>query len=184
MDRSFKSVTIKSDIKDKGLPVLLICNHISWWDGIWSFYVNRKLFKRKFHFMMLEEQLRKNWFLNYTGGFSISKNSRQIIESIQYAAELLKDKRNMVLFYPQGEIESIHRQDFVFQKGIERILQLLQNDIQVVFLVCLVDYFSNVKPVVNAYLHDYEGIFSFLDLQDEYNSFYKKCLSIQIKNKS
>jgi 1-acyl-sn-glycerol-3-phosphate acyltransferase len=184
MNRSFKSVTIKSGITDKGLPVLLICNHISWWDGIWSFYVNSILFKRKFHFMMLEEQLRKNWFLNYTGGFSVSKNSRQVIESIQYAAELLSDNKNLVLFYPQGEIESIHRHDFVFQKGVERILHLVQHDIQVVFLVCLVDYFSNVKPVVNAYLQDYEGKSSYMDMQEEYNNFYMKCLSNQIQNKS
>jgi 1-acyl-sn-glycerol-3-phosphate acyltransferase len=184
MKRSFHSVSIKNDLNDKGLPVLLICNHVSWWDGIWSFYINKKLFKRKFHFMMLEEQLRKNWFLNYTGGFSVSRNSRQVIESIRYAAELLRDSQNLVLFYPQGEIESIHRQDFVFQKGIERMLQLVQQDIQVVFLVCLVDYFSNVKPSVNAYLYDYEGKFSYNALQDEYNSFYKKCLLSQIQNKT
>ncbi len=133
--------------------------------------------------MMLEEQLRKNWFLNYTGGFSVSKNSRQVIESLQYAAELLRDNNNLVLFYPQGEIESIHRHDFVFRKGIEKILHLVHHEIQVVFLVCLVDYYSNVKPSVNAYLYDYEGKFSHKDMQDEYNNFYKMCLSSQIQNK-
>jgi 1-acyl-sn-glycerol-3-phosphate acyltransferase len=184
MNRTFHSFSIKTNLKDKGLPVLLICNHVSWWDGIWSFYVNRKLFKRKFHFMMLEEQLRKNWFLGYTGGFSVSRNSRKVVESIQYAAELLRDNNNLLLFYPQGEIESIHRQDFVFQKGIGRILNLVQHNIQVVFLVCLVDYFSNVKPVVNAYVHEYEGKYSHKDLQDEYNNFYKRCLTSQIQNKS
>jgi 1-acyl-sn-glycerol-3-phosphate acyltransferase len=182
MKRSFHSFNIREKVKDKGLPVLLIGNHISWWDGIWALHVNRKLFNRKFHFMMLEVQLRKNWFLNYTGGFSVSRNTRQVIESIQYAAELLKVNQNLVLFFPQGEIESMHQLQFSFQKGIERILQSVNCEIQVVFLVCLVDYFSHVKPEVNAYLHDFTGKGKTTEIQKEFNSFYNDCISRQIKN--
>jgi 1-acyl-sn-glycerol-3-phosphate acyltransferase len=182
MKRSFHSFFIREEVKDKGLPVLVISNHISWWDGIWALQVNRKLFKRKFHFMMLEEQLRKHWFLNYTGGFSVSRNSRHVIESIEYAAELLKENNNMVLFFPQGEIESMHQQQFTFQKGIERVLKSVYSEIQVVFLVCLVDYFSNVKPEVNAYLHDFKGKYTTAEIQKEYNSFYNNCIFKQVKN--
>ena len=80
MKRHFGVIQILGDFQEKKLPVLLISNHISWWDGFWSMYLNVKVLKRKFHFMMLEEQLRKFWFFNYSGGFSVNKKSKTIIE--------------------------------------------------------------------------------------------------------
>ena len=55
---NFHRVFVSGDFEEKGLPVLLISNHISWWDGFWVVYLNIKLFHRKFYFMMLEEELR------------------------------------------------------------------------------------------------------------------------------
>ncbi len=72
---------------------------------------------------MLEEQLRKHMYLNKAGGFSVRKGSRSIVESLGYTAELLNDKNNLVLMFPQGRIESMHKQDFVFEKGIEYVLK-------------------------------------------------------------
>lgn len=183
MKRSFNSFNIVQPVEDKGLPVLLVCNHVSWWDGIWAFQVNRLIFKRKFYFMMLEEQLRKHWFFKYTGGFPVARNSKQVVESLQYTSGLLEDKRNLVLFFPQGQIESMHRHQVVFHKGIEKITQGVKRDLQLVFLVCLVDYFSGVKPEVNAYLHQYTGKYSTAAIQDEYNNFYSRCIAHQLQIK-
>ena len=73
---------------------------------------------------MLEEQLKKNWFFQYTGGYSIKKSTRSVVESLNYTAELLENNKNLVLMFPQGKIQSMHRSEFVFEKGIERILKL------------------------------------------------------------
>jgi 1-acyl-sn-glycerol-3-phosphate acyltransferase len=178
--RHFRDVTIRGEFHDLKLPVLLIANHISWWDGFWAMYLNVKVLKRKFHFMMLGDQLRRFWFFRYTGGFSVEKNSRSVTESLQYAADLLKSGENMLLLFPQGKIETMHKQFFRFEKGIDRILKGKEEQVEIVFMVNLVDYFSAPKPTVDMYIQ------SFLytsrepgDLQKEYNDFYLECTEMQ-----
>ena len=78
--------------------------------------------------MMLEEQLRRHWYFNYTGGYSVKKHSRSALESIDYTAELLTDPGNVVLLFPQGEINSLYKDTFVFEKGIERMLKKVNRD--------------------------------------------------------
>lgn len=179
MKRSFHDCVIHSDIKDSGKPILLICNHSSWWDGIWALHLNQQLFGRKFHFMMLEEQLRKNWFFRYTGGFSIRKTSRSVVESLAYTAELLSNNQNLVLMFPQGKIQSIHRSEFIFEKGIEKVLKLTQNNVDVVFQVNLTDYFSNAKPSVFLNATSYSGEQTRAAMQIAYNSYYRQCIGQQ-----
>jgi 1-acyl-sn-glycerol-3-phosphate acyltransferase len=115
--KNFKKIHISGSFEDKQLPILIISNHVSWWDGFWAEYLNLKLFHRKFfYFMMLEEQLEKNRFLNYTGGYSIKKKARSIIESLDYTAGLLADNMNYVLIFPQGEIQSLYNDKICFDK--------------------------------------------------------------------
>jgi hypothetical protein len=181
MKRSFDSIYFKGELTDRGKPVLLICNHVSWWDGIWALHFNQQFLHRKFYFMMLEEQLRKNWFFNYTGGFSVKKKSRSIIETIEYTAGLLNYPKNMVLLFPQGEIQSMHLQEYTFEKGIEKILQKIQTDIQIVFLANIVDYFSNAKPSLYSCFKEFSGDESGIELQNQYNRFYAECVESQKK---
>ena len=184
MKKSFSSFTVHGKTNDKQLPVLLICNHISWWDGIWALYLNQQHFKRKYHFMMLEDQLRKNWFFQYTGGFSISKKSRSIIESLNYASELLQNKENLVLMFPQGKIQSMHQHKFIFEKGVQKIIEKTPNNIQVIFLVNIIDYFSEAKPHLNLNVKEYEGSWGIKNIEEAYNSFYKSCINRQAKMES
>ena len=179
MKRSFNELQFSGDFEDKVKPVLLLCNHVSWWDGIWALWFNQSLLKRKFHFMMLEEQLRKNWFFKYTGGFSIRKKSKSIIETIDYTAGLLSDKKNVVLLFPAGKIQSLHKKEFEFEKGVGNILKKVKNEIQVIFLVNLIDYFSNPKPSLFCFFEDYSGEKSVEEMQIAYNLFCRKCLEYQ-----
>jgi len=178
--RHFNTVRIVGEIEERNLPILLIANHISWWDGFWAMYINLKVLHRKFHFMMLEEQLRKFWFFNYTGGFSITKKSKSILETLQYTAALLSDNQNMVLVFPQGEIQSQHDRDFHFGKGIERILKDQTGKLQLVFMANLVDYFSNRKPSIYFHLSENTKPFSnIVDLQQQYAIFYTQSVEKQ-----
>jgi len=181
MKKSFNSLTIQANVEDRNLPVLLICNHTSWWDGIWALHVNQQLFHRKYHFMMLEEQLQKNWYFKYTGGFSISKKSKSIVETLNYTAELLQDKKNMVLMFPQGKIFSMHHHNFDFEKGIEKILSKTNGKVQVVFLANIVDYFADVKPNVTMNIVEYTGDFKVAPIEKSYNRFFETCIETQIK---
>jgi len=180
INRNFNPVKITSEIIEKNLPVLLITNHNSWWDGLWVEYVNQQIFKRKYHFMMLEEQLRKFWFFNYTGGFSVRKNSKSIIETLDYTRQLLTNKNNLVLMYPQGEIQSMHEPVFKFERGLEHILKKIENPVQVVFMVSLVDYFSNPKPGLFLYLKEFDGMdFKTETILLKFNKFYADCVEKQ-----
>jgi len=178
--RKFSKANIIGRFNDRNLPVLLISNHISWWDGFWAMYLNVNILKRKFHFMMLEEQLRKFWFFNYTGGFSVNKKAKSVIETLNYTSELLSDSKNMVLIFPQGEIQSMHLQTFQFEKGIHHILRGKEGNIQMLFMANLVDYFSTPKPIINIYIQDYEDSSLNLEsIQNSYNEFYRRCIENQ-----
>lgn len=182
--RNFNSVNINGAFVDNGKSILVIANHVSWWDGFWVDYLNQKLMNRKFHFMMREDQLKKHWYFRYTGGYSVKKNSRSILDSISYSIELLQQPENLVLMFPQGEIHSIYNDAVVFENGVERIIKQTAPETQVVFVANLIDYFSDNKPTLYIYFK------SFLaqDLQKttvekEYNAFYKQSLNSQ-KNKT
>ena len=181
--RNFNRVFITGEFSDRQLPVIIIANHISWWDGFWAEYLNLKVFHRKFfYFMMLEEQLTKNNFLNYTGGFSIKKKSKSIIESLNYTAGLLEDNRNIVIVFPQGEIQSLYNSSINFDKGLEFILKKLTGKVHIIFLASLVDYFSGQKPGLYMYYIEYtEKDLTVSAIEKEYGLFYKRCISENIK---
>lgn len=183
---NFKKIHITGSLEDKQLPILIISNHFSWWDGFWAEYLNLKLFRRKFfYFMMLEEQLEKNRFLNYTGGFSIKKKARSIIESLDYTAGLLTDYRNYVLVFPQGEIHSLYNDKIHFDKGLEFILKKLTGKIHFIFLVSLIDFFSDQKPSLYMYFREYnEEDMTIHAVEKEYSGFYSRCRKANIEMSS
>ena len=175
----YHTVSIENHFADNGNAVLLIGNHVGWWDGFWGMYLNLKVLKRKFHFMMLEEQLLRYRFFNYTGAFSVNKGSRSVVESIRYASELLNDSKNMLLMYPQGRLHSMYEHHFQFEKGIERMLKNRERKVQVVFSANLVDCFTEPKPSLSIYTENYEGAFTVEALEQAYNDFYTRCLEKQ-----
>ncbi|MDD4778541.1 MAG: lysophospholipid acyltransferase family protein [Fermentimonas sp.] len=179
LNRHFHNVTVEGSFSDSGKAVVLIGNHIGWWDGFWGMYLKLKIVKRKFHFMMQEDQLLRYRFFNYTGGFSIKRSSREVIESLQYAASLLNDPDNMVLMYPQGKLQSLYSDSFSFEKGIERILKGRDGEVQLLMSVNMIDYLAHPKPSLYIYLREYNGAFLLGELEKAYNNFYADCLAIQ-----
>jgi len=183
--RHFGTINIYGELNNKTLPILLISNHVSWWDGFWAEYINKCLFHRRIYFMMLEEQLRKYWIFNFTGGYSVKKKSRSVLETIRYTRELLNDNNNMVLIFPQGEIQSLYNQNVSFESGLERILRDKENKVQVVFIVNFIDYFSCRKPGIYFYLQECScKTFDKQSIQESYTLFYNQSLEKQRNLKS
>jgi 1-acyl-sn-glycerol-3-phosphate acyltransferase len=181
----FLKVIISGQYLEKNQPLLILSNHVSWWDGIWAMYLNIKLLHRKFHFMMLEEEIRKDKVPNYVGGYSVKKGSRSIIESLNYTSELLSDNRNLVLLFPQGRIESLYNPAIQFEYGFEKILRKVGKQVQILFLVNLVDYFSEMKPIVYMHIKEYPNASINVEkMQQDFNSFYAECISDHIAKKS
>ena len=180
LKRNFNSITIDGEFIDKGKPILIIANHISWWDGFWMMYLNLKILHRKFHFMMLEQQLKKHWYFQYSGAYSVNKKSRSIIESLNYTEKLLQDSRNMVFMFPQGKINSLYNNPIQFESGVQRIIDHATDALQVIFVANLLDYFSDSKLNLCMYIK----VFLAKDLKGnivkaEYNRFYNQVLSQQ-----
>lgn len=178
--RHFDRVIIHGEFNNRKLPVLLVSNHTSWWDGFWVMYLNLELFKRKLHFMMLKHQLRKYWYFNLSGGYSVEHNSRSALESIDYTVELLSQPENLVLMFPQGKLQSMHRRSFEFQKGIEKIVEKAgRNNIQLYFLVNITEYLSKQKPTLHQYVKEYTGNSALVDdIQLHYNEFCRQCFEL------
>jgi len=178
--RHFQEVNFINRFEDKGLPVLLIANHMSWWDGMWLRVFNEKYLGRKFNFMMLEDQLRKHWYFQYIGGFSVQKGSRTVVQSLEHAAWLLGNNDNLVLMFPQGEIQSMHTGTYHFDKGIEAILSRTKTEIQVLMTVNLVEYFSQKKPSLFSYTDELDqAVITHEQIEEAYNDFYRDCVTAQ-----
>jgi 1-acyl-sn-glycerol-3-phosphate acyltransferase len=181
MKRHFRTISIHGNYTEREVPILLISNHFSWWDGFIQLYLNRRVFTKNFHVMMLEEQLLKHRFLSKCGAYSVQKKSKGILESMKYTIELLNHKRNLVLVFPQGKIESIYTFPFTFEKGIEHIIRRCSQEIQIIFNVNLVDYFSKNKPELSIYFEEYEQKqpITIELLEQHFNEFAKKCMTQQ-----
>lgn len=162
---------------------LVIGNHVSWWDGFWVYYLNRRFLNKQLYVMMLEEQLKQHRFLKRIGAFSIEPGSRDMVYSLNYAARLLKQPGHLVVMYPQGEMASLSAGVLPFKNGIARVIR--KSGIQqVLFYVAQVDYFSERKPALTLYLGSSsvkDG--SAGDLQKAYEDFYKQCLKLQTQKK-
>ena len=178
----FGSVKYSGQYEEKELPILLISNHFSFYDGFIQILLNFKVFKRNFNFMMLERELSKNMLLTKVGASSISKGRRSSIESINYAVEMLQDKENLFLFFPQGEIKSIYTREFTFEKGLlSYILENTKNDFQLVFNVNLINYGANLRPDLWVY-YEVQAISKNTtaeDVEREFNRFARVCFTKQ-----
>lgn len=104
-------------------PVIFIANHSSWWDGLLFFQFNHKIWKHDIHMMMHEKNLKNYIFFRYLGAFSIDKrNPKDIIRSLQYAEDLLKNGKSVVLF-PQGDEFHQEIRPLDFHSGIGYLLE-------------------------------------------------------------
>ena len=176
----FRKISVITEaVFPENQSVLLLQNHFSYYDGYWSMYLCKRVFKRRFHVMMLEEELAKRMFLTRCGVFSVRKNSRELIESLNYANELLQDPLNVVTIYPSGEIVSQHQQNFQFQQGFIRIAGHRDNHSLIAMAVVLVDHFSQVRPEIRIYLKNYSGDRTSEAIESAYHSFYQTCISKQ-----
>lgn len=174
---NFRTTVIQGDLDLPERSVLLLSNHISWWDGFWALYLTMVHFGKRYHFMMDENELRKRWLFSLSGGFSIRSNSRSLFESLRYTEELLRNDNNLVVIYPQGKLYSSHTTSIQFKRGIERLRFENGTAPDVYFLVQLTDYFQYEKPTLYYYLEKASTeVVARREYELAYNRFYKKCI--------
>lgn len=125
----FHSFNLIGDIpKNSNNSILLLSNHSSWWDGFFTYYLNKTYFNKKYHIMMLEHKLEEFYFFNKLGAYSIKHDSpKSITETLNYSAELLKNNKNIVNIYPEGEMTYSFDNSFNGKKGILKTADKIEN---------------------------------------------------------
>ncbi len=179
---NFKAFNFNGLEVDEDKSVLLLANHFGWWDGFLLYWLNYKLLKKKFHIMILEDTAKRVFFLKYMGAFSVVKNSRSMIESLNYASELLKDPQNLVLVFPQARLYSNFVDDIHFERGLLKIIKQAAGKFQYVFAATFIEYFQHKKPTINVYVQKHPGdtaAESIDELKDLFQQHYESAKLLQ-----
>ena len=131
------------------LPVLLLPNHSTWWDGFFVYLLNKKIFHRTAYLMMLEKQLSKYKFFTKIGAYSIEpENRRHIIESLEYTVELLNQEMSLVSVFPQGQLLPWHTRPLGYKRGVEWILRKYRKSVTVLPLAIRTEFLGEKRPSV------------------------------------
>jgi hypothetical protein len=186
LEKKFKSNFSKFEIVGKlemahDKSILLIGNHATWWDGFIGWHLNQTLFKKNFHILMLEEQLKRFWFFQYCGAFGIQPNSRKMIKSLEFGKNILENHNNLLQFFPQGKFYSIYDMTPAFKKGIEKIL-IDKSKCQIIFYGIFFEFFENEKPILKVYLEEFKNMkenISKTDLELAFHQFLQNCCHTQ-----
>jgi hypothetical protein len=153
--RRFNKMVVNDiDIKP-GHSYLLLCNHFGFLDGFFAFYIALKHIHTKqplkgIYTMSLKKQMEKNWWLKYCCSFSVEPGMRSVAESLEYAAELLNEPGNLLIYYPQGNLESQHIRKIEFKDGVYEIVTQIKGHCQLIWSSSIIEYFESTKP--SAYL--------------------------------
>lgn len=120
--RSFSHLYGRNIRPPKG-PALIISNHSSWWDGLLFFFLNRRVWNLDVHIMMHEHGLKEFPFFRRLGAFSIDRsNPKDILASLRYAENLLKQGKTVILF-PQGDEYHLETRPLEFHTGVLYLME-------------------------------------------------------------
>ncbi len=182
-----KTVINNIDIKP-GHSYILMCNHFSYLDGFFLGYVGRKVVWKntgikKLYIMSLKKQMQKNKWLQYMGSFSVEPGKRSITESFDYAAEMLDEPGNILLFFPQGKLESCHVRTIQMEHGIKEIAKRVKGNCQLLWCSITFEYFESTKLSIYGDMLDCGTAQEFdMDVfQKNVNDFHRASLSKNIR---
>ena len=131
------------------LPLLLLPNHSTWWDGFFIYLLNKRIFRRTAYLMMLEEQLSKYRFFAKIGAYSIEPRHRQgIVKSLKYTVELLNQGTPLISIFPQGELLPWHTRPLGYKRGVEWVLREYGKPIAILPLAIRTEFLGEKRPSV------------------------------------
>lgn len=131
---------------DRSLPVILYCNHSSWWDGLIAFVISHDVLHLETYLMMEEKQLRRYKFFRLIGAFSVNRESpTAAVESMRYAASLIRRPNTGLWIYPQGVMVPNDTRPLGFYQGAARIAAM-QNRVQLVPVAHRYEFLMEQRP--------------------------------------
>jgi hypothetical protein len=147
--RSFHRLTLLGELPrlEPSLPLVIVPNHGTWWDGFFVYVLNRLLLRKRLYLMMLDEQLSRYRFFSRVGAFGIRPGMpRSVLETLKYCAAALQEPGNALCVFPQGELHYHALRPLGFQRGLERILQLGARTVQLLPLGIRCELLEDQRP--------------------------------------
>ena len=117
-----------------GRPLVLVANHVSWWDGFLLRALQRRLRPgAHLHTVMLERELAKNPWFRLMGCHGLVPGDRSSWKSIlgTIAVEAAVRPDLCVSFFPQGRIWPAQKRPLGFRRGLEQLIGTLPDPIVV-----------------------------------------------------
>ena len=144
--------------KNSNSPLIIYCNHSSWWDGLIAFQISYQIGLNSF-VMMEEKQLRKLFMFRLLGAFSVVREKpREALESINYAARVLRnDPKNTLWIFPQGEILPNDLRPLKFYNGLAKIIEKV-GKCSITSLSMRYEFLKEFKPEIFVRIEKLETI--------------------------
>ena len=132
---------------DPRLPVVLVGNHATWWDGFFPYLLNERFLRRRFHVLMREDQLARFPFFRRLGAFGITPgHPRSVRATLRYAASLLGRPDTLLCFFPQGALLPFRTRPLGFQRGLDLILELHAGPVTILPFVLRCELLGERRP--------------------------------------
>jgi len=138
---------------DPSLPVILIPNHISWWDGFFCFEVQNRLRPGSgIYSLMLESELKKFPILRQVGCFGMEPGNPVSVRRafLEFRELVVKNPYRTLTFFPQGEISPLRQRPLGFLRGIETLTKIIGR-LQYVPLGIHIEPLNREKPTAFIY---------------------------------
>jgi 1-acyl-sn-glycerol-3-phosphate acyltransferase len=111
-----------------GRPLVLVANHISWWDGFLLREIQRHVRPgRPFHTVVVEHLLDMHPMLRRLGGIPIRPESpSSVLGMLRTFARLRgRDANTVFSYFPQGRVWPSSRRPLALRRGIEAVGRIL-----------------------------------------------------------
>lgn len=106
LKRHFHAIHVRGSLPRTMAPLLVVSQHIGWWDPILFFYLSRSRFPGKHFVMMDEANLRRLGFFRWLGAFGIDRSGEMAaLDGMRYAMDRLKEHGSRVWVFPQGKLQ-------------------------------------------------------------------------------
>jgi 1-acyl-sn-glycerol-3-phosphate acyltransferase len=140
----------------RGEPVLLVANHVSWWDGFLLREIQRAIRPgAPFHTVVVKHQLDRYWMLRRLGGVPVDPSTTSSVRAMLRTLGRLRrdDPETVFAFFPQGRIWPTSRRPLSVRRGIESVTRLLA-PLRVLPVAIHIEPLVHVRPTPFAWLCD------------------------------